>query len=465
MHVGYKYASLGRYWTVAAATMGDGMNTVVGILKAIYVTYVEMAPYLLLGLTFAGLLHILFKREFVARHLGGGGLTAVVKAAVLGVPLPLCSCGVVPTALSLRRSKASDGATVSFLISTPQTGIDSIVATYGMLGPVFAVFRPLAAFLMGIVGGVITTLLGGGNERQPSVRDSQASESACVICFKDGEHVHTLREKVMALCKYAFGDFLDDIAPQLVVGIAISGLISFFLPPDFFGRYVDNEFAAMGLMIVGGIPLYVCATASIPIAATLMLKGLSPGAAFVFLAVGPATNAATVTLIASVMGRKTVAIYLSVISVMSIAAGLALNGVFALLGPTAEPALKMQHHHAMGAGPFTLAFSGLFAILLVLSLTRRFLPRLRAFAFPDRQTAVSAAIEVRIDGMTCNKCAAHAREAILDVPGVTNCQVSLAEKRALVSGDFALEDVRQAIQNAGYRPSSNSHDGRGQPKG
>jgi uncharacterized protein len=429
------------------------MEMATGILDAIYGTFVEMAPYLLLGLTFAGLLHIVFKRDFVARHLGGGGLVAVVKAAVLGVPLPLCSCGVVPTALSLRKSKASDGATVSFLISTPQTGIDSIVATYGMLGPVFAIFRPLAAFVMGIVGGAITTLIGGATVQAPG-RRSQEQDPACVICLEDGEHAHSVQEKVVAMCRYAFGEFLDDISPQLVAGIAISGLIAYFVPPDFFGRYVDNEFAAMVLMIVGGIPLYVCATASIPIAAALMMKGLSPGAAFVFLAAGPATNAATVTLIASAMGKKTVAVYLSVISVLSVVAGLALNGVFSLLGHSVAPVLPMHSHHIVGPGPFSQSLAGLFALLLVLSLARRIRPRFRAFAFPARRAVKEAATEIYIDGMTCSKCAAHVREAVLDVPGVKSCQVGLAEKRALVAGDFVTDEVRKAIRDAGYRSPS-----------
>jgi hypothetical protein len=389
----------------------------------------------------------------VARHLGGGGLASVVKAAVLGVPLPLCSCGVVPTALSLRKSKASDGATVSFLISTPQTGIDSIVATYGMLGPVFAVFRPLAAFVMGIVGGAVTTLLGGATAQPAHGRRRPGDGGeACAVCLESGEHAHGVREKAAAMCRYAFGEFLDDISPQLVTGIAISGLISFFLPPDFFGRYVDNEFAAMALMIVGGIPLYVCATASIPIAAALMMKGLSPGAAFVFLAVGPATNATTVTLIASVMGRKTVAVYLSVISVLSVAAGLALNAVFSLLGPGAGPVRQVLPCHDAAPGPFSLALAAVFAVLLAFSLARRGLPRLRrVFAFPGRQAAGRAGLEVRIDGMTCSKCAAHVREAIQDIPGVQRCRVVLAEHKAVVTGDVAPDEVRRAVEGAGYR--------------
>jgi copper chaperone CopZ len=282
-------------------------------------------------------------------------------------------------------------------------------------------------------------------------RQSREGDPACVICFENGEHAHSVREKVVAMCKYAFGEFLDDISPQLVVGIAISGLISFFMPPDFFGRYVDNEFAAMALMIVGGIPLYVCATASIPIAVALMMKGLSPGAAFVFLAVGPATNAATVTLIASVMGKKIVAVYLSVISVLSVAAGLALNGVFSLLGPNIEPARQIHPHHEMGPGPFSLVIAGLFATLLVLSLSRRILPRLHTFASSRDRAAQSPATKIPIEGMTCSKCAAHVREAILDVPGVESCQVHLTEKNALVTGEFALDHVHNAIEDAGYR--------------
>ncbi|MBD3317795.1 MAG: hypothetical protein GF344_18580, partial [Chitinivibrionales bacterium] len=225
------------------------------LLSEIVSTFVEMAPYLMLGLTFAGILHILFKRSFVARHLGGGSIIDSLKAAVLGVPLPLCSCGVVPTAMSLRKSKASDGATVSFLISTPQTGIDSIIATYGILGPLIAVFRPLAAFVMGVTGGIITTALGGRTVRREPT-ESEPPET-CGVCDASGGHAHTWGEKITAMIKYAYGEFLDDISVQLVVGIVISGLISWLLPPDFFVRYLDNELLAMLLMIVGGIPLYV----------------------------------------------------------------------------------------------------------------------------------------------------------------------------------------------------------------
>ncbi|MCG7851792.1 MAG: permease, partial [Methanosarcinaceae archaeon] len=228
------------------------------ICREIINTFIVMAPYLLLGLTFAGILHILFSKEFIIRHLGGNDLKSIVKAAVLGVPLPLCSCGVIPTALSLRKSNASTAATVSFLVSTPQTGIDSIIATYGMLGPVFAVFRPFAALVMGIGAGVATMIFCA---KYDSANHAAVPSTECPMCFDPSPHKHMFHEKVRSMARYAYVDFLDDISIQLVVGIVLAGLITFFIPEDFFSRYIGNDFAEMALMIVGGIPLYVCATA------------------------------------------------------------------------------------------------------------------------------------------------------------------------------------------------------------
>lgn len=427
------------------------MSSVAELGREIVSTFVEMAPYLLLGLTFAGILHVVFKRSFVVRHLGGGTVVDSFKAAVLGVPLPLCSCGVVPTAMSLRKSKASDGATVSFLISTPQTGIDSIIATYGILGPLIAVFRPVAAFVMGVTGGIITTALGG---RTTAPREGRTDEppAACSVCAAPAEHAHTWGEKIVAMAKYAYGEFLDDISVQLVAGIAISGLISWLLPPDFFTRTIDNELLAMLLMIVGGIPLYVCATASIPIAAALMMKGLSPGAAFVFLAVGPATNAATVTVIAGVMGKKIVAVYLGVISVLSVAAGFALNGLFALVGTEGTMRHIAHQHGEEGIGPISIVLAIAFLVLLLLSLWRKYLPSLWRRVFPAPAPAVAGpAVTVSVEGMTCHKCAAHVTDSIRAVPGVREVHVDLAGKKAVVSGEAAVDDLRRAIESAGYK--------------
>ncbi len=415
-------------------------------------TFYDMAPYLLLGLTFAGILHVLFSKTFVARHLGGNKLSAIVKAAMLGVPLPLCSCGVVPTALSLRKSNASDGATVSFLISTPQTGVDSIVATYGMLGPIFAIFRPIAAFIMGIAGGIVTNLF---DTQKVIPKQSVAAGDQCKLCLEPSPHSHTFMEKIWGMMKYGYGDFLDDIAKQLVVGMIISGMISYFLPDDFFTRYVGNPFVEMFIMIVGGIPLYVCATASIPIAFALMLKGVSPGAAFVFLAVGPATNATTITLIGNVMGKKIVAVYLGVISFFSIIAGLIFNYIVDTYYG-GDLAIEHVAGHIHNEITPTAVFSIVFLIMLMLSLFRIYFPSTWArlvIRKKENQTkeGESMVYTVGVEGMSCKNCVKHAIEEIHKVSGVANVQVSLKEKSARVHGSFDKEEIKAAISGAGYK--------------
>lgn len=429
--------------------------TFLRLVQGVVDTFLQMAPYLLLGLTFAGILHILFKKEFILRHLGKNNFMSSIKAAILGVPLPLCSCGVIPTALSLRKNKASEGATVSFLISTPQTGVDSIIATYGMLGPLFAIFRPVAAFVMGVLGGFITTLL--GNDRHNS-EPSPSTTVDCPMCMVSTPHSHSFRDKIFGMIRYAYVDFLDDISVQLLIGILISAVISVVIPPDFFERYVGNQWIEMLLMLVGGIPLYVCATASIPIAMALMMKGLSPGAAFVFLAAGPATNAASIVLIANVMGKRIVAIYLGVIAVFSMIAGLVLN-LFYTTTHTA-PLAYMQHHHG-GAGSqdfWTVLFSLIFLIMLLCSLMRKYAPgtwhmlmrRLR-HPVPSGQAAGAQMQTIQIEGMTCNHCARHVSEAIQAVSGVNSVNVDLTGKCARVSGAYDPRLVKSAIQDAGYR--------------
>ena len=426
---------------------------VIGLLNEIVKTFLEMAPYLLLGLTFAGILHILFTKELVARHLGGHKFSAVVKSALLGVPLPLCSCGVVPTALSLRKSHASDGATVSFLISTPQTGVDSIIATYGMLGPVFAVFRPIAAFIMGIAGGAVTNFFDKGDKAE-AIQDSEQS-TACKVCIEPLPHTHSFIEKIWSMAKYGYGEFLDDISKQLVVGIVISGMISFFVPDDFFTRYVGNRFLEMVIMIVGGIPLYVCATASIPIAFALMMKGVSPGAAFDFLAVGPATNAATITLIGNVMGKKIVVVYLAVITFFSVIAGYIFNFIVDYFYEGKIDIKHMEGHVHNEVSP-SVIIGIIFLFMLILSLFRNFFPDTWNRLMVKRKRGQMAEAQgetctIGVEGMTCNKCVQHVTEGIQKVKGVADVQVSLKKKSAAVSGDFNIDEIKAAIKDAGYK--------------
>jgi hypothetical protein len=416
---------------------------IVGIIEKIYHTYLEIAPYLFIGLFFAGILHIFFKKDFVAKHLGKNNFFSVVKASVIGVPLPLCSCGVIPTALYLRKQKASKGATISFLISTPQTGVDSIIATYGMLGPVFAIFRPLAAFVTGIVGGSLANLLHKNNHF-----DEIEDKSHCDACEVNVEEKHSLFYKIKNMFQYAFGEFLDDISLQLLVGISIAGFISYIVPDEFFVRYGGQGFVGMLLMIAVGIPLYVCATSSIPIAASFIMKGISPGAAFVFLVAGPATNAATITLIGRALGKKIVGIYLATIAVFALLGGLALNYVYSLLN--INPHHYHIHNHEHGPSFFVQIIIVLFTLFFFLSLFRKM--KRKFFPAKIKEDTMQADEKVmQIEGMTCNHCVHHVTEAIKAVTGVENVTVSLAEKRASVKGKFDSEAVKKAIESAGYK--------------
>lgn len=290
------------------------IDVIWGILSATVDMFLEMAPYLLLGLFFVGILHLFFTKELIVRHVGANNFSSVLKAALLGVPLPLCSCGVIPSAVFMAKNGASRGAVISFLISTPQTGIDSIIATYGMLGWVFAIFRPIAAFIMGIIGG-ISALIFIKDDRVSMTTQKLAIErinstdgiddDGCGLPEIDHKKL-TIKQKARTMFRYSFVEFLDDISGQFFVGLIISGLIAYFIPAEFFANTsISNGLPGMLLMILIGIPMYVCATASIPIAVTLMMKGFSPGVAFAFLAAGPATNAASLSILIKALGKKT----------------------------------------------------------------------------------------------------------------------------------------------------------------
>lgn len=410
------------------------------LLNDVWKTYISIAPYLFLGLVFAGLLHVVFKKDFVVKHLGKNDIFSVIKAAVLGVPLPLCSCGVIPTAIYLRRKKASKGATLSFLISTPQTGVDSIIATYGMMGPIFAIFRPIAAFVTGIIGGLFANVIDGKDE---DTHNSAEDKFECDTCEINQPHSHSILEKISAGLKYAFIDFLDDITIQLIVGIIIAGLISFIIPDNFFADFGGDGFGGMLIMIVVGIPLYVCATASIPIAVSLILKGISPGAAFVFLVVGPATNAATITLISKTLGKKLIAVYLSVIAIFAILGGLLLNYIFDIVG---TPKLMMMDHHTKTT-IVTKVIIGIFSILLLYSLIRKIRNKFKKPELGENMPVKT----ILIEGMTCNHCATSVKNAILEIDGVKEVSVNLEQKNAVVDGDYDKDKIKEAISKAGYK--------------
>ena len=279
-------------------------------------TTLEMSPYLLFGFLMAGLLSAIISRRFVETHLGGRGLLSVVKASIFGVPLPLCSCSVIPVSMSLRRHGATKGSTVSFLLSTPQTGMDSIFVTFSLLGPVFAVFRPIIAFATGVIGGaLVDTFAHGTAEDLPPLQEHEVAASA------HEKFVHRLGRGL----RYGFITLPRDIGRAVLIGLFIAALISAFVPDNFFADKLGTGIFPMFVMMLTGIPVYVCATASVPVAAAMILKGLTPGAAFVFLMTGPATNAATIITIWKVLGRRVALIYLATVAGVAILSGLLLD--------------------------------------------------------------------------------------------------------------------------------------------
>ena len=280
----------------------------------------EMSPYVLLGFLIAGVMHAFIPQRVFARHLSGSGWKSVVKSTLIGIPLPLCSCGVLPTTIAMRRNGASKAASTSFLVATPQTGVDSIAATWSLLGPAFAVVRPVAALFTALFGGLAVGRAEKSEKAEPAAADDCHGHCAT------GDHSHeeeAPRTGFFTKCrdalKYGFIDLVGSIGGWLVIGLVIAALITVYVPDDFFSILGNRPFFSMIAVLVIAIPMYVCATGSIPIALSLMLKGLSPGTALVLLMAGPAANFASFTLISREMGKKAAAIYLASIIIGSMA--------------------------------------------------------------------------------------------------------------------------------------------------
>ena len=287
------------------------------------------APWLLGGFLLAGAIYVLVPIGKVSRHLGGSGVGGVFKAALFGIPLPLCSCSVIPVASSLRKQGASRGAFTSFLISTPETGVDSIAISYALLGPLLAIVRPVAAFITAITAGL---LMGADEDADRATTTEQSAKDTSCECAE--APTPSGMSKIPAAIRYGLVDMIADLAPWLVLGFALAGLATALIPAGFLEQHLGGGLPAMLLMLVVGLPLYVCATSSTPIVAALIARGLSPGAALVFLLVGPATNLATMVIVSRDLGRRGLAIYLITIAVVAVLFGLLIDAVLPSL-PTA----------------------------------------------------------------------------------------------------------------------------------
>jgi uncharacterized membrane protein YraQ (UPF0718 family) len=330
------------YIDIIKSFLLESLAVVTPFLIACWEMLVEMAPYMCLGFLMAGLLHVFVNPRITIRFLGKGRIKSVLYATLLGIPLPLCSCGVLPATAGLKKQGATDGAAMSFMIATPETGVDSMAVTYALLDPIMTVFRPVAAFVTSITAGLTQNFF--GKTYDPS--DAQIEpDLACKIdnCC-DGincppevhRHHHTIIEKLTASLTYGFGEILDDISKWLILGIAIAGAIGVLVPDSFMKTYLGGGISSMLIMLVVGIPFYTCATSSTPIAAALILKGVSPGAALVFLLAGPATNAATISVVYGLFRKRATLIYLSSIAISAIVMGLLLDKAYAWFQVTAS---------------------------------------------------------------------------------------------------------------------------------
>lgn len=299
----------------------------------------DASIYIIFGIVIAGLLKTFLSTEYVARHLGRGRFKPVLKAALFGIPIPLCSCGVMPAAASLRKQGASNGATIAFLISTPESGVDSISVTYALLDPIMTIARPVAAFVSAVAAGVTESLFSPKTQPEPPPPIACQIDACCSgrDCAPDDHaHHHGLHIRLWTSIKYAFGELWGDLAPWFAFGLLLSGIITVLVPQEIFADYLGGGFTAMLIMLAAGIPIYICASASTPIAAALILKGVSPGAALVFLLVGPATNMASLAILTGLMGKRATLRYLLVLAISSVSFGLLLDKVYQWAGISAQ---------------------------------------------------------------------------------------------------------------------------------
>ena len=398
----------------------------------------EVSPYLLLGFFIAGLLHVFVSKEKILKYFGKQNFRSVLNAAILGVPLPLCSCGVIPTAMSIYKDGASKGATISFLISTPQTGVDSILISYSLIGLPFAVLRPLIALITGVFGGVLMNL-NNKDEKQSVVSES----------FIEEEDSPKSKNWLKDLFQYSFVEFLQDISNWLLLGLVIAALITVLLPDNFFTNYISNDFLGMVIILIAAIPLYVCATGSVPIAAALMLKGLSPGAALVFLMAGPATNAATITVIGKVLGKKTLFFYLFSIITGALISGLIIDYVLPV--SWFNYALSPEHHHNHSMGWFVYVQYVSTIILSLLMLKGYIIKYFKKSKTEIIQNNTMKNITVNVKGMTCNHCKANVENNIKKIEGISDVVVDLAKNEVNITGEnIDLSKIKNVVDGLGY---------------
>jgi uncharacterized membrane protein YraQ (UPF0718 family) len=296
------------------------------LLEIFWNLVVESAPWLLLGYFIAGVIKQVIPSEWVQKQLAKPGLLSITKGALIGAPLPLCSCGVIPTALAVRKAGASKGATASFLVATPETGVDSIAFSYAMLGPIFAIARPISALISAVIAGGLVHKF---DTDDVLAEPAPAPKSCCSMGKPEAKpEPPSLGERLVQAVQYGYGRMIADTAKWLFIGLTAAAFVTAYVPQSFFLQWGDGVLAML-IMVIVGLPMYICATASTPVAASFLFAGLSPGAALVFMLTGPATNIATMGVIKEQLGNRSLVAYLVGVIATAIGAGLLLNQLYA----------------------------------------------------------------------------------------------------------------------------------------
>ena len=395
----------------------------------------KISPFLILGFLISGILSILLTVEMISKYLGGKSFSSIFFASLFGVPLPLCSCGVIPVTAYLRNHGASKGSAASFLISTPQTGVDSIMVTYSLLGPLMAIYRPIIAFISGLVGGFVINKYDNSSD---AVEKSSCDEDCCTE--------YDSKSKSIKILHYGFVRLPLDIFKPLIVGLLLSALISIIIP--------DNSFVSIGGGILGmfimlfiSLPMYICATASIPLAFIFLEKGFSLGAILVFLMAGPATNLTTITVSLKILGRQSTAIYLSTIIAISLISGCILDLV--LVKNYFENKSADIHNHF---GILTYVCSGLLVLIILNSIRIKYfsnnlkLVNSRAESMGQKNT-----LQIYINGMTCSHCVDSVKKSLINLTGVEKVLIDLESGQVNILGQsFDEESIQKNIVALGY---------------
>jgi len=395
----------------------------------------KISPFLILGFLISGILSILLTVEMISKYLGKKSFSSIFFASLFGVPLPLCSCGVIPVTAYLRNHGASKGSAASFLISTPQTGVDSIMVTYSLLGPLMALYRPIIAFISGLIGGFVINKYDSSSD---AVEKNSCDEDCCIE--------YDSKSRLIKILHYGFVRLPLDIFKPLIVGLLLSALISIIIP--------DNSFISIGggilgmfIMLFVSLPMYICATASIPLAFIFLEKGFSLGAILVFLMAGPATNITTITVTLKILGKKSTAIYLSTIVLISLISGYVLDLIL-IKDYFENQSTHLHEHH----GILTYICSSLLFLIIVNSI------RIKYFFNNENLATNSASSEnqknsfhIYIEGMTCSHCVDSVKKSLLNLKGVKKVQIFLNLGQVNIFGEDLSEDlIEEKILSLGY---------------